>query len=96
MRTFASLILNVAFVAAVILPIDGGTDVGTHDVPAAGGKQIVAKAGSHLTKPNKSGPAVSVVLTQLAGVARCSGCISEARLGVVPPSVSQHSPPLLI
>jgi hypothetical protein len=41
MRAFAILILLVAFVTAVILP----NDIGTHELPATGGKCV--KAGLH-------------------------------------------------
>ena len=92
MRALALMILTVAFAVAVIVP----DDVGTHELPAARGKHLVAKAGGHLAKPGKSGPAASVVLTQIAGIARCSGCLAEAGLDIVPPAVSQHSSPLLI
>jgi hypothetical protein len=92
MRSLALLTLTISFATAVVLPNEWGTD----DLPAARGKQVVVKANSHAAKPNKSGPAASVVLAQITGLARCSGCILKFRLGAVPPSLSQHFSPLLI
>jgi hypothetical protein len=92
MRTLAILGLAVGFAAVVILP----NEIGTDERPALGGKHVVSKVHVQKVKPRKGDLAASVVLVQVEGLARCSGCISEARLGLVPPAVSQLSPRLLI
>lgn len=80
------------FAAAVILP----NEIGTDELPASNGKHLIVKVHPHSTKPTKNGPAAFVVELQNRGLARCSGCLLRARLGVVPPAVSQHSSPLTI
>jgi hypothetical protein len=92
MRSLGVLILSVSFAVVVVLP----NEIGTQDLPATNGKHVITKATNHSTKPNKGGPAISLVLIQLEGTARCSGCISEVRMATVPSTVSQHSSPLLI
>jgi hypothetical protein len=92
MRSLAILTLTMSFAAAVVLPNECSTD----DLPAARGKQVVVKMNSHSAKPNKSGPAAAVVLAQIAGAARCSGCVPRIRQDAVLPPLSQHSSPLLI
>ncbi len=90
MRQLMTLILVGAFLAAVILP----TDVGTHDLPATGAKQLT-KAGGQSVKPGRSGPVMALVLLQ-ADTWQCSGCVPELVLRFLAPSFAQHSLPLLI
>lgn len=63
MRAIAILTLLLAFVVAVILP----NDIGTNDLPATGAKHLVMKPSSHMVKPVKGGPSACVLLIQLRG-----------------------------
>jgi len=91
MKTLQVLSLLVAFVAAVLLP---GDDVGTHDKPATGGKTRVVKC--HPVKPNKAGPALSLVSTQLVGLERFSDSKSSVCRSPRTAAIEQLNPLLLI
>ena len=90
MRAWIFLILTAAFVTAVILP----NDVGTDDLPATGARHVVVKSGRHAMQPDKA-DLMGCVVVQLNWTAHCGG-IAQARLCTAPCARLQSSLPLLI
>lgn len=88
----AILILVTGFAAAVCLP----NEIGTHDLPAVGGK-VIAKARHHkVDLPKKGGPIACLAAVELRDLGTFSLCQSEVWRSVRTAAIVQLNLPLLI
>jgi hypothetical protein len=92
MRTLAILILVAGFTAVVCLP----NEIGTHDLPAVGGKVIAKARQQQVDLPQKGGPVACLMAVELQDAGPFSLCRSKVWRSGRTAAIVQINLPLLI
>jgi len=93
MRTLILLTLLAGFVAAVVLPHN---ELGTHGLPAVGGKAVTKAQSPAVEPPAKGDPVACFVAVEFHIHAACAVCETAIWRSVRTASNAQLNLPLLI